>query len=253
MGVARQVRPHRDRPDGQLIPGQEVAGEGQAEGQEQQDHPDHPVELPGRLVRAGVEHPGHVEGHREHHEVGPPSMDVPDQVAEDHAVSDVQHVRVRGGGADVRGGAVEEHQVDAGHRQQDEQEERQSAQAERVGQLQPVSFDLDGVKVVHDVVHHGQRPVALGVLVAPAEHGAGPEHRPPEGHLPELVERLPGRGQAVAKLSPGWRGWWSLFELQGPPVPPPAPRYSTSASTCWDMGTAAMVRAPAGSPSGRRA
>jgi hypothetical protein len=119
-------------------------------------------------------------------------VQVPDEVAEEHARADVLHVGVRGGARDVGAGSVEEHQVDAGDRQKDEQEERQAAQAERVGQLQPVALHLHRVQVVQDVVHRRERPVARGVLVALPEDRPRPEHGLPDLGVPRAVEHLPG-------------------------------------------------------------
>ena len=70
--VAHHVGAHRDRPQRQLVPRQQVAGERQQQREREQDDPDHPVELPGRLVGPVVEDPRHVQEHREHHEVGAP-------------------------------------------------------------------------------------------------------------------------------------------------------------------------------------
>src|SRR3989304_5613786 len=41
---------HGDRPESQLVPGQQVAGEGEDQGEYQQNHADDPVELARRLV-----------------------------------------------------------------------------------------------------------------------------------------------------------------------------------------------------------
>src|SRR3970282_1003266 len=75
---------HCHPPVRQLVPGQQIAGERQEQGQEEQDHSDDPVEFPGRLVRPPVEDPGHVSRHGHHHEVGRPAVHVPDELAEAH-------------------------------------------------------------------------------------------------------------------------------------------------------------------------
>jgi len=90
-----------------------------------------------------VEDPHHVEEDEEDHEVGGPAVDVAGQQAERHLALDVEDVRV---GEDRRG-HVEEHQVDAGHGQHEEQEERQPAETERVGELDGVLADPDRVDV----------------------------------------------------------------------------------------------------------
>src|SRR6266540_2884503 len=90
---------------------------------------------------------------------------------------------------------VEEHQEDAGDGEQDEQEEREPAEAERVGQLQPVPLHLDGVQVVQHVVHHRQRPVPGRVAVAGPVDRAGPEDRPPDLRVPGLLPDLTRLGR----------------------------------------------------------
>ena len=81
--------------------------------------PDDPVELARRLVGPVVEDPHHVQEHEEHHQVGGPPVDVPREQAEHDGALDVEDVRVRLG---LRRD-VEEHQVHAGDRQHEEQEE----------------------------------------------------------------------------------------------------------------------------------
>src|SRR5918994_347353 len=73
---AGHVRADGDGPDGELVPGQQVAREREQQREHQQDHAHVPVELAGRLVRAGHEHPEHVQPHRDHHGVGAPAMDL---------------------------------------------------------------------------------------------------------------------------------------------------------------------------------
>ena len=190
--VPRERRAHGDRPDRELVPRQQVARERQAEREEQQDHADDPVELARRLVGPGVEHAGHVQRHAEDHEVGAPPVQVAHEVAEEHRRADALHVGERLRAPDVGGRPVEEHQEDAGDREQDEQEERQPAQAERVGQLQPVPLHLHRVQVVQHVVHRRERAVARGVLVALAEDRARPEDRLPDLGLPDAVTQVAG-------------------------------------------------------------
>src|SRR3990172_1446174 len=89
-GVARHVRADRDRPVGDLVPRQQVAGERQHDREEQQDDADDPVELARRLVGAVVEDPHHVQEDEEHHEVGAPAMDVPGEQPEGDLRLDAQ-------------------------------------------------------------------------------------------------------------------------------------------------------------------
>jgi len=116
----------------------------QQQGELQEVDANHPVEFTGRLVRTVIEDAGHMEEHREHHQVGRPSVHIPDQQAEGHAV--LQRVDVIPGRCGGR--PVEEHQEDAGDRQQDEQEEGQTAEAQRVADLDGVTLHLHRVQVV---------------------------------------------------------------------------------------------------------
>ena len=173
--VAHHVRAHGDGPQGELVPRQQVAGERQQQRERQQDDADHPVELPRRLVGAVVEDARHVQEHRQHHQVGAPSVHVPHQQPERHRrlqVGDVVPGRRR-----LR--PVEEHQEDAGDRQQDEQEEAEPAEAQRVADLDRVALHLDRVQVVQHRVHDHVAAVARAVGVALAEDRAGPEDAAP--------------------------------------------------------------------------
>src|SRR5262249_43892622 len=58
---------------------------------------------------------------------------------------------------------------DAGHRQQEEEEEGQAAQAERVGDLQALTSDPHRMQVQEDVVEHDQRLVPRRARVPGAE------------------------------------------------------------------------------------
>ena len=65
---------HGGGPVALLVPGQQVAGEGDGQGQHQQDHADDPVELPRRLVGPGQQHPHHVHEDGDHHAVAGVAM-----------------------------------------------------------------------------------------------------------------------------------------------------------------------------------
>ena len=182
-GVTTHVRADRDRPVGDLVPRQQVAGERQHQGDEQEDHPDDPVELARRLVGAVVEDPHHVQEDEEDHQVSGPPMDIPGQQPEGHFALDRQDVRIGLG----RRRHVEEHQVDAGDRQDEEQEEAQAAQAERVGELDGVLPDANRVDVQEHVVHDRIRPRPLVVGVGLAEQRA-PHDAPADALVHPLEE-----------------------------------------------------------------
>src|SRR5262245_21824972 len=85
-GGAAHVRSHRHRPDGELVPGQQVAGEGEEQREHEEEHTDHPVELARRFVGSGQEDAEHVEPDGDHHPVRRPAMHVPHQHPEGHIV-----------------------------------------------------------------------------------------------------------------------------------------------------------------------
>ena len=104
---------------------------------------------------------------------------------------------------------------------------RQPAQAERVGQLQPVALHLRGVQVVQHVVHRRERAVARRVLVALAVDRARTEDR-----LPDL-----GLAESVARSSPGLGGFVFATVASLP---------LAHASAACEAGTSAMARRPPG-------
>ena len=181
--VAAHVRADRDRPERDLVPRQQVAGEAEHDRAEEQDHADDPVELTRRLVGPVVEDPHHVQEDEEHHQVGGPPVDVPGQKPERDRALDVQDVRV----GLVGRRHVEEHQVHAGDRQHEEEEERQAAQAERIGELHGVLADAHRVDVQEDVVHDRVRARTLVARVRLAEERA-PHHAPADGLVHPLEE-----------------------------------------------------------------
>ena len=165
---------------------------------------DHPVELPGRLVGPVVEDPRHVQEHRQHHEVGGPPVHVPHEQAEGHRR--LQRVDVVPGLR--RGRPVEEHQEDAGDREQDEEEEAQAAEAERVAHLHRVALHLDRVQVVQHRVHDhvGPVPGAVGVALPEDRARAGRSSSTPASPAPCRSAR---RSSAPARRRCPW-SWPSV-------------------------------------------
>ena len=211
--VPHHVRSHRDRPESQLVPGQQVTGEGEQQGQGQQDHADHPVELSGRLVGAVVEHPGHVEEHGDHHEVCTPPVHVAHEQTEPDRRLEGLDV-----GPGLRGSrTVEEHQEDAGHGEEDEQEEAQPAEAEGVTDLHGVPFHLHRVQVVEDAVHDHVGPVPGVVAVSLAEDRAGPEDGRPGLRALHLLTNL---AHSLLQGLTGWLPAVRVCHLLGAPSDP---------------------------------
>jgi len=159
------ARAHRDRPEGQLVPRQEVAGKAQEEGEHQEDDADHPVELAWRFVGARIEHPHHVQEDEDDHRVGHPTVQVAHQLPELDGRGDVLHVEV--GAVDAR--HVIEHEQDAGDGEAQEHEEREAAEAVRVRDLDVRAMDAGGVEVEEHVGRDHEHLVAGRVRVAGAE------------------------------------------------------------------------------------
>ncbi len=164
--VVHESRSDRHRPVRELVPGQQVSGEGEREREQQEHHADHPVELAWRLVGAGVEHAYEMQEDDQHHEVRGPAVDVPDQLAEADAGLQVLHVAVRG--ADRR--RVHEHQIDAGDEQDAEQHRRDEAQPVRVPVPEHPLRDLDRVEVQEEVAERLKGAASGRVELRVAEH-----------------------------------------------------------------------------------
>ncbi len=87
--LLRDTGPNRDCPECELIPRQQVTGEGQEQSREKKNDPDHPVDRPGAAVRASEEHPRHVDVHDGDHSFRRPSMLISEQAAEADGVLEV--------------------------------------------------------------------------------------------------------------------------------------------------------------------
>src|SRR5579875_4167144 len=74
--VGRQVGSHRDSPESDLIPGEQVAGETQEERHKEQPHADHPVELSRWSPCPKKKNTNHMQRYRDHHAVSRPAVHV---------------------------------------------------------------------------------------------------------------------------------------------------------------------------------
>src|SRR6059058_5013646 len=166
-GGTPHVRAHRHGPDRELVPGQQVAREGEEQRQHEQDHAHHPVELARGLVGAGQEDAEHVQPDRDHHAVRGPAVHVPHEHAERHVVLEVLHVGV----GVLRRRPVVEHEVDAGHDGHQVHEEGDAAHAPREAQPRGVPAHLGGMEVEPHVPRHHEDAVPRRVVVAVAEDG----------------------------------------------------------------------------------
>jgi len=155
------VRTDGDRPEGQLIPWQQVAGEAEQQRQHEQNDTNDPVELARGLIRARVEHTHHVHEGQHDHAVRHPAMHVAHQHAETHIALQRHDVRVRA----LHRGHVVEHQQRAGDRQAEKHEERQPAEAVRVRDLDVRAMDARRMQMQEDVRRHHQHLVAWRVRI----------------------------------------------------------------------------------------
>ena len=91
------------RPEGQLLPREDVPGEPEEQRQRDEDDAEHPVDLTRLLVRPGEVHAEHVQEHRRRHELGGPLVDRPEHEAELDVGHDQYERVVRGGRVALRG------------------------------------------------------------------------------------------------------------------------------------------------------
>jgi len=128
-------------PEGALIEGQQVAGEGHRHRQDQQHDADHPVELARILVGTEEEGAAHVQEDQNHHQARAPLVHAVHELAEEDVVVDVGD---RGVGLRGRGRVVHR-QEDPGDSLGDEGEERGRAErVEPVGPLRHLAVEQAG-------------------------------------------------------------------------------------------------------------
>ena len=144
----RHVRAHRDSPERELVPGEEVARVREKKRHDEEHDSHDPVELTRRTVGAVVEDPEHVEKRREYHEVRRPAV----QVAQEQAVVDdvMQLLHVAVGLRDRR--VVIEHQQNPGRDQDDGAHERDAAEPVGVREAEGLLPDLDRMHVQEEVL-----------------------------------------------------------------------------------------------------
>jgi predicted nucleic acid-binding protein len=151
----------------ELIVGQQISGEREQQGQDEQDYAHVPVELTRLFVRPSQENAEHVQPYRNHHQVRCPTMHVAQQFAEWDIVLEIQDVAECLNFA----GMVIEHQQDAGKSKHDKKVKGDSAHAPGVAVTHGIAINFRRVKVKEYVGKHPQSPVARGVIVLMAEDG----------------------------------------------------------------------------------
>ena len=106
-----------DRPQCQLVPGQQVTGEAEEAGKNEQQHAGKPGELAWLLVAGGIESAQHMQENDEHHRLRAQAVQIAHELAKGHVVQHAEHVAV----GDLRRGRVPEHQNDAGDRLEEDE------------------------------------------------------------------------------------------------------------------------------------
>ncbi len=79
---------HGGRPEGELAPGEQIAGQGNPHNQIEEDKPGEPVQLPRLLVAPHEQDRQHMEKEYQHHHVRADRVAHPDQPAEGDVVHD---------------------------------------------------------------------------------------------------------------------------------------------------------------------
>ena len=158
-----------------MIPGQQIAGERQAQSQQQQQHADHPVELARLLVRAGVEHPAHMQKDADHHAVRRPAMHVAQERPHEDDKLKILHVLV----SLRRVGTVIAHQRYPGGHQDEKEKEGDEAQVKRVPELQILFLHLGRM----DMQPHVEKD-QFGLSLV------GGERIPPHDRLPDFANQI---------------------------------------------------------------
>ena len=90
------------------------------------------------------------------------------------------------------GWTVEEHQEDAGHGEENEREEADSAEAEGVADLDCVTLHLDWMQVIEHRVHDHVGTVTRAVAIPLAENGSWTKDRTPGLTALSLIDQLVG-------------------------------------------------------------
>ena len=121
---AGDIGPHLGGEVGDLIPGQQIAAEAEAQHQTEQRDAAQPGQLARPAVRVQEHDAEHMDEGDEDDEVRRPAMDGADEPAELHVRHDELHA-VEGLGDR---GAIVEQQQDSGHHLDDEQEQRDAAE-----------------------------------------------------------------------------------------------------------------------------
>ena len=210
----------RHGPVGELVPGKQVSAERKAERQDKKHEAEQPVHLPGLPVGGGIEDPGHVEQHGDHHQVGAPAVDIAHEPAGGDDVMDVLDRLVGQHG----GRLVIEHEEQAGHRQEQERGGADESEPHRVRPAKAPPVDPRAVDMQEQVLedrfgagtvghrrtlaneavpHRPGDPSEVGYVLFPGPHHFSPFPFRPSGTCQEAPALLrPPRAPRRAPSSP---------------------------------------------------
>src|ERR1035441_3368019 len=234
--VTADVRPHRDGPESELVPGQKIAGERESQGEQEQHHADHPVELSRPLVRPRVKDPAHVEEDADHHAMSTPPVHVAQKTPQINHKLEVLHVlvclrRIR---------AIVEHQRHPRGNQNQEEEEGDEPEVKGMLHLEVFFLHFGGGNVEPHVEEDELTlPLVGGQRVGPddglPDTSAGSQHHTIRPYLPGKKRSLsppspPSRARVTSNHSSGlgagpcsttpsalntepWQGQWKRSSL----------------------------------------
>jgi len=145
-----QVHAHHERPLDALIPAQDVAGEIEQDGEDEQRQSKQVVETPRRGVSSGEHNADKVYGADDEQELGGPEM----QVAHQSAKRNQETEGLDREGSFIRRGHIVEHFQNAGYDQYQREEDRRSACTQRIAPAGLFRRDGRRVDVVEEVRTH---------------------------------------------------------------------------------------------------
>ena len=157
-----------DGPVGELIPGEQVAGVAEEQGDEEQDDADDPVELAWSAVGSAIEDFEHVREDEEDHGLCGPAVEVAQEESGGDDKLQVLHVGVGLG----HGGVVVEHEQDAGNDEDEKGAQGKGSEVPGGAELQHPGADLGGEEVEEEILLDGERAMQRAVTGAATEDGA---------------------------------------------------------------------------------
>src|SRR5579859_2758740 len=161
------VGANRNCPKGELIPRQKITGVAEKKRDEQENDADDPVKFMGRFVTAAIKNMKHVREDHEDHQVRGKAVKIAKEDAVRNDELEILHVAI----GVRRGGMVIEHQEDAGHEENQKEQERNRAEIIRRADMQRLFADFDRHPVKKEISEDGYAAGAIRIRGAAAKHG----------------------------------------------------------------------------------